>query len=91
MVTLRSTSRGAAARFRVEDPAAQRIEVLGDFSGWEPQAMVQDGGAWVLEIPLSAGTYHFGFLVDGEWFVPADAPGQVSDDWGQMNATIVVP
>ena len=86
-----ATSGGAAARFRLENQAAQRIEVLGDFSGWEPQAMLQDGRAWVLEIPLAAGTYHFGFLVDGEWFVPEGAPGQVSDDWGQMNATIVVP
>ena len=91
VVALRSTSGGAAAQFRVEDRAAQRIEVLGDFSGWEPRAMVQDGRAWVLEIPLAAGTYHFGFLVDGEWFVPEGAPGQVSDDWGEMNATIVVP
>ena len=91
VVVLRSTSGGAAAQFRVEDRAAQQIEVLGDFSGWEPQAMVQDGSDWVLEIPLAAGTYHFGFLVDGEWFVPEGAPGRVSDDWGQMNATIVVP
>ncbi len=45
----------------------------------------------VLEIELAAGTYHFGFLVDGEWFVPEATRGQVSDDWGQMNATIVVP
>ena len=91
VVALRATSGGAAARFRVENQAAQRIEVLGDFSGWEPQAMLRDGRAWVLEIPLAAGTYHFGFLVDGEWFVPEGAPGQVSDDWGRMNATIVVP
>ena len=91
VVALRATSGGAAAQCRVENGAAQRIEVLGDFSGWEPQAMLRDGRAWVLEIPLAAGTYHFGFLVDGEWFVPEGAPGQVSDDWGQMNATIVVP
>ena len=91
VVALRATSGGAAAQFRVENRAAQRIEVLGDFSGWEPQAMLRDGAAWVLEVPLAAGTYHFGFLVDGEWFVPEGAPGQVSDDWGQMNATIVVP
>ena len=53
--------------------------------------MIQDGRDWVLEIPLLSGTYHFGFLVDGNWFVPEEAPGQVSDDWGQVNATIVVP
>ena len=91
VVALRPSSEGAAARFRIEDRAAQRIELLGDFSGWEAQAMVRDGKAWVLEIPLRAGTYHFGFMADGEWFVPEDAPGRVSDDWGQVNATIVVP
>ena len=61
VVVLRSTSGGASAQFRVDDRAAQHIEVLGDFSGWKPQAMVQDGSDWVLEIPLTAGTYHFGF------------------------------
>ncbi len=91
VVALQPAPSGVAALFRVEDVAAQRVEVLGDFSGWDPQAMVRDGRVWVLEIPLATGTYHFGFLVDGDWFVPEGAPGQVSDDWGQMNATIVVP
>ena len=91
VVALRSTPGGAAARFRLEDRDAQRVEVLGDFSSWEPQLMARDGRAWLLEIPLTTGTYHFGFLVDGEWFVPEGAPGRVSDDWGQMNATLVVP
>ena len=91
VVALRPTPGGAAARFRLEDRGAQRVEVLGDFSGWEPQPMARDGRAWLLEIALTTGTYHFGFLVDGEWFVPEGAPGRVSDDWGQMNATLVVP
>ena len=91
VVALRTTPGGAAAQFRVEARDAQRVEVLGDFTSWEPKEMVRDGRSWVLEIPLTSGTYHFGFLEDGEWFVPPAAPGQVSDDWGQMNATIVVP
>ena len=97
VVALGAMSGGARALFRVENRDAQRVEdavrveLLGDFSSWEPQAMVRDRRAWILEIPLTTGTYHFGFLVDGEWFVPEAAPGQVSDDWGQMNATIVVP
>ena len=91
VVSLNPNSGGALARFRVESEQAQSVEVLGDFSAWEPQEMAQDRRAWILEIPLATGTYHFGFLVDGEWFVPTAAPGQVSDDWGQTNATIVVP
>ena len=40
---------------------------------------------------LPPGVYHFGFRVDGEWYVPEDAPGRVSDGYGQVNATLVVP
>jgi hypothetical protein len=91
VVAIRTNAGGAAVRFHVESDEARQIELLGDFSGWVPQDMVGDDGTWVLDISLPAGTYHFGFLVDGEWFVPETAPGQVSDDWGQVNATIVVP
>ena len=70
MVALQSAPGGLAARFLVKHDSAQHVEVLGDFSDWTPQAMVQDGRDWVLEIPLAPGTYHFGFLVEGEWFVP---------------------
>ena len=84
-------SGGATALFRVEDVDAQSVGVLGDFSGWEPQAMTRDGRDWVLEIPLATGTYHFGFLVDDVWFVPEGAPGQVSDDWGQGGIPLSPP
>ncbi len=74
VVALGEMSGGATALFRVDVGDAQRVEVLGDFSGWEPQAMARSGRAWILEIPLTTGTYHFGFLVDGEWFVPERPP-----------------
>ena len=40
---------------------------------------------------MESGAHHFGFLVDGEWFVPETATGRVSDEWGRVNATLVVP
>lgn len=45
----------------------------------------------MVEIPVESGAHHFGFLVDGEWFVPETATGRVSDEWGRVNATLLVP
>lgn len=77
-------------RFRLARPAADSVAVSGDFTAWEPREMRREGGRWVLELPVEPGTYHFGFLVDGQWYVPEDAPGRVSDEWGRVNATLVV-
>jgi hypothetical protein len=53
--------------------------------------MRKRGGSWVAEVKLPPGLYHFGFLVDGEWFVPEHAPGRVNDEFGRTNATLIVP
>ena len=43
------------------------------------------------ELAIEPGTYRFGFLVDGEWWVPKGLQGTVPDEWGRSNATMVVP
>jgi 1,4-alpha-glucan branching enzyme len=66
------------------------VELVGDFTMWKPMEMDQTSGTWTLELEVPDGLYHFGFLVDGEWFVPVDAIGTVPDEWGRQNATLVV-
>ncbi|UCC71545.1 MAG: glycogen-binding domain-containing protein [Gemmatimonadota bacterium] len=80
-----------AVTFRLERQGAETVSVIGDFSAWSPVAMRRDADAWVVEVTVEPGVYHFGFLVDGQWFLPDDAPGQVSDEFGRRNATLVVP
>jgi hypothetical protein len=82
--------RGARVTFRLERRGAEAVTVLGDFSGWEPVRMRRDDDVWVAELRVEPGVHHFGFRVDGEWFVPEDAPGRTEDDWGRANATLVV-
>ncbi len=77
--------------FRVERDDAIRVELMGDFTGWVPRPMDPSGSAWTTEIVIGPGTYHYGFLVDGEWYVPEGLPGNVPDEWGRYNATLVVP
>ena len=91
LVSLEEDPVGTIARFTLSSPTADRVQVMGDFSAWEPVEMRQEDGHWVLELPVESGVHHFGFLVDGEWFVPAAATGRVSDEWGRVNATLLVP
>jgi hypothetical protein len=85
------TGEGRVVRFRLDRPEATRVDVLGGFTGWEPLPMARSEETWRLELSVAPGIHHFGFLVDGEWYVPDGMPGNVPDDWGRVNATLVVP
>ena len=83
--------RPARVRVRVTLPSADSVELLGDFSDWRSVPLQRDGSIWSAEVEVDPGTYHFGFLVDGEWWLPEDLQGTVPDEWGRRNATMIVP
>ena len=83
--------RPARVRVHVTLPSAGSVELLGDFSDWRSVPLQRDGLIWSAEIEVDPGTYHFGFLVDGEWWLPEDLQGTVPDEWGRRNATMIVP
>lgn len=66
------------------------VECAGDFTDWSRIPMLTDGDVWRIALPIAAGAYHFGFFVDGEWYVPPEAPGLAEDEWGEVQATIIV-
>lgn len=90
---LRVTLRGDSARVRLEldRPDADHVDLVGDFTDWKPVPMWRDGKIWRVELIVPAGVHHFVFRVDGEWFVPEDAPGRTTDEWGMPQATLLVP
>lgn len=56
--------------FALSAPRARRVCLVGDFTHWEehPIAMKKNRlGLWKAKVPLQSGTYHYRFLVDGEW------------------------
>jgi len=84
--------RGGRAIITLSVPAAEKVFVVGDFTLWIPVPMESgENGVWTVELGVEPGRYEFGFLVDGEWFVPPGAEGIIIDEWGQPNATLVVP
>ena len=80
--------------FSYYDPSARDVQIVGDFSGWEPleNSMVHDQGKhiWTGKIPLKAGTYQYKFIVDGEWKVDPDNPDVVTTSMGARNSTLKV-
>ncbi len=83
---------GEAATFTLTAPSAAKVFIVGDFTLWIPVPMEPAGeGLWSVELAVEPGEYEFGFLVDGEWFIPTGVKGIVLDKWGQPNATLVVP
>lgn len=84
------TERGVRVRIRVEAPEVARVEVLGDFTLWEPVAMTRRNGGWEAELDVPPGTHHYGYLADGAWYLPEDEPSAVPDEWGRMSAILVV-
>jgi len=44
----------------------------------------------VVEVTMEPGTHHFGYVVDGEWYVPENEQSVVADEWGRTNAILVI-
>lgn len=61
--------------------AATSVEIAGDFTDWQPVALVQDGGRWRLTLPIPRGVHRFNLRIDGAWRVPPGV-GHATDDFG---------
>lgn len=79
------------------DGGANDVRIAGDFNGWVPdkdvRSLVQAEGeqrVWTKILNLPPGTYHYRYVVDGEWREdpanPQAAPGPV----GGRNSVLVV-
>jgi hypothetical protein len=86
-----ATATGATVQIEIAAPEGTRsVALLGDFTLWEPIPMQRRNGRWGVEVEVPAGTHHYGFLVDEEWYVPDDTPDVVPDEWGRLSAILVI-
>lgn len=74
-----------------EIDGARRVEIAGDWNGWQPTALAQDvPGRWLLPEDLEPGTYRFNVRVDGErWMVPEGFP-TLDDGFGGTVGLLIV-
>jgi hypothetical protein len=72
-------------------PAAQEVELMGDFTDWLPVPLVAAGGGrWRLRLRLPPGMYGMNVRYDrGAWLVPPGLP-VMKDDYGGESGVLVV-
>ena len=68
---------------RVRAPAAQRVEVMGDFTDWEPVALTPAGDVFSASFALiPGGSHRLVIRIDGgDWRPAANTPA-IDDDFG---------
>lgn len=72
-------------------PMATLVEIMGDFTDWQPVALRQTKGKWRLDGRLPSGLRRLNVRIDGgPWGVPLGAT-ILQDDFDQTVGTIVVP
>jgi len=89
--TLYAHDRGEAdLRFSVA--GASRVDLVGDWTGWQPVPMQRaPDGRWFLRVSLAPGVHRFNLLVNGErWIVP-EGVASVDDGFGGKISLLVVP
>jgi hypothetical protein len=84
--------RGAARTLRVRAPGASRVEVMGDFTHWEPVQLSRAGpDLWEATLPIASGMHRLNVRIDGgPWSVPRGTIA-VTDDFGGRVGLVVVP
>ncbi len=96
----RSALRGAMIQFtgtvdtrtvRIHAQDARSVEIMGDFTNWEPRSMTRNGPAFESTMRVTSGTHRLMVRIDnGEWRAPANTPA-VDDDFGGQVGLLLVP
>ena len=72
-----------------------RIEVAGDFNGWDPSSTkmtLNDAlGVYELHLKIPSGTYSYKLVVDGQWVLDAYNPDLVDNGMGGKNNRFKLP
>ena len=72
-------------------PDASRVEIAGDWNGWQLEPLEPAGGGeWIVPGSLEPGVYQFNLRVDGErWIVPEGVP-QLEGSYGDRVGLLVI-
>lgn len=76
--------------FTLLAPQAGRVELMADFTDWEPVEMERFQGRWRVRLPVTPGMYRVNVRYDGgDWQAPPDTR-VVRDEFGQESGELVL-
>ena len=71
---------------------AERVELMGDFTGWEAVTLGRGDDRWFVERVVSPGPHRLAIRVDGgEWVAPSNVPSVRDEELGGAVGLITVP
>jgi len=79
--------------FYYRDPSATSVMLVGDFTHWRQSPISlrrESGGVWKASVPLTPGTHHYRFLVDGEWRDDPECTIRVPNPYGTQDNLVQV-
>jgi 1,4-alpha-glucan branching enzyme len=74
--------------FFFRDTEANSVQLVGDFTHWQSKPInlvKQADGVWKTSVALAAGTYHYRFLVDGQWCDDPQCTLRIPNIFGSNN------
>jgi hypothetical protein len=80
------------ARLIIHAPDVRSVEIIGDFTDWQPVALTRTGpSVWEVALPIRPGVHRLNVrLSQGAWLVPSGTT-PVVDDFGGETGQFVVP
>ena len=92
IVITRSNGNGGTARIDIMAPKAERVELMADFTGWEPIVLDRASDGWFADRAVTPGLHRLAIRVDGgAWIAPSNVPRLRDDDLGGTVGLITVP
>ena len=84
------SARGARV-VRVRAPASDRLEMMADFTDWEPVTLARTPeGFWEITLPITRGPHRLNVRLDGgDWVVPTNV-ARVTDEFGGVVGVVLV-
>ena len=83
----------AKQTFTFKAPAALSVLLVGDFTKWQSQPIPlnkEAGGVWKVTTQLAPGSYHYRFIVDGEWREDPECTVRVDNPFGGKDDVVTV-
>lgn len=75
--------------FLINHPQAKVVQIVGDFTNWEPITLNKKGELWELKVNLRPGQYRYIYIIDGMPFL--DPQKEIFEDqFGNKNSIIYV-
>jgi 1,4-alpha-glucan branching enzyme len=88
-MTRKTTTKGMDQTFSFNAPAAMSVQLVGDFTHWQKNPInlhKAEGGVWRTSVNLEPGTYHYRFLVDGQWRDDPECIVRVGNAYGSEDS-----